>query len=200
MIRKLKHEICVTKHSILAHMLFYFRDFVIPLFAAFSVISCNEQSDTPAPASVPDSSVVEAPRQDNDTLPPSSDTSAPIQPTRPVLRVGSHFFTLHWISWDKPGMVTIEEETNGEYSISGSQRDKNGNFITINGNLEVISPLELKFDGVIHEKVKSLNNGDTCTRKGEQVFLSTKNRRYWRLQNMANCEGSGVVDYIDIFF
>jgi hypothetical protein len=32
------------------------------------------------------------------------------------------------------------------------------------------------------------------------LFKSTKGRKYWRMQDMENCEGSGVVDYVDIYF
>ena len=94
----------------------------------------------------------------------------------------------------------IQPADSGWFRVTGEQRDRQGNFVTIDGELKVIDPLELKFRGTIREKVQTLNQGDTCTREGEQVFLSTRNRKYWRLQNMANCEGSGVVDYIDIYF
>ena len=121
-------------------------------------------------------------------------------PVASILYPGTHDFTLHWIGWDRPGKVHIQPADSGWYRVTGEQRDRQGNFITIDGELKVIDPLELKFRGTIREKVQTLNQGDTCTREGEQVFLSTRNRKYWRLQNMANCEGSGVVDYIDIYF
>jgi hypothetical protein len=37
-------------------------------------------------------------------------------------------------------------------------------------------------------------------KEGDKIFLSTKGRKYWRLQNMLNCEGNRVTDYIDIYF
>ena len=44
---------------------------------------------------------------------------------------GKHPLTLQWISWDKPGSVTIIPAENGWYTITGKQENKN-NYLKIN--------------------------------------------------------------------
>lgn len=111
---------------------------------------------------------------------------------------GTHNLTLQWISWDRPGKAQIKKTGENTYTIKGSQTGNNQK-LEIDGNLKMITPLELEFDGTIITK-STISNVEPCVKKGKQTFLSTKGRKYWRLQNMASCTGGGVVDYIDIYF
>lgn len=114
---------------------------------------------------------------------------------------GKHLLTLQWISWDKPGSINFTPVKNkrNTYRVKGRQSIK-GDYVTIDGTIVQRSARELFFNGTIKSKVSSINNGQVCERKGPQTFLSTRNRKYWRLQQMENCEGNRVTDYIDIYF
>lgn len=111
---------------------------------------------------------------------------------------GIHNLTLQWISWDKPGKAVIKRIGRDTYSITGSQHG-NGQTLKIDGTLKMITPLELEFEG----KIETGYYGEatsSCVKEGKQIFLSTKGRKYWRLQNMASCENDGLTDYVDIYF
>lgn len=112
---------------------------------------------------------------------------------------GTHDLTLQWIGWNNPGKAILKKTGQDSYAISGSQTGS-GQKLEIDGALKMISPLELEFDGTITIRSTSDETAEPCVRKGKQTFLSTKGRKYWRLQNMANCAGGGVVDYVDIYF
>lgn len=118
------------------------------------------------------------------------------------IRIGKHNLTLQWISWDAPGAVTISKNDDNTYKIIGEQlsEENNNDYLEIDGTLSIISSKELVFNGTIKSVVSYVNNGDECVRTGEQIFKSTKGRQYWRLQNMINCEGGAVTDYVDIYF
>lgn len=111
---------------------------------------------------------------------------------------GKHKLTLQWISWDNPGSVTIVPAENGWYTISGQQTNGD-NYLKINGRIKPVNPQELEFDGEVETRVSSINNGEPCLKTGKKVFKATGDRKYWRLQDMTNCEGT-TVDYIDIYF
>lgn len=115
------------------------------------------------------------------------------------VRKGKHNFTLQWLGWDKPGTVQIDYEGEGEYSIEGEQRNSEG-YSTIKGFFTTVSKKELRFTGKIVTQVAHNNNGEPCVKEGTFTFLSTKNRKYYRLQEMTNCEGGMLVDYVDIYF
>ncbi|HAV02831.1 MAG TPA: hypothetical protein DCW95_06530 [Chryseobacterium sp.] len=108
---------------------------------------------------------------------------------------GRHSLTLQWLSWDRPGTITFKKIGENKYHIQGSQ-NIDGDYLTIDGRATLISDRELAFEGTIESFVTS--NGGLCVRKGPQTFLSTKNRKYWRLQNMEHC--FGLTDYVDIYF
>jgi hypothetical protein len=114
-------------------------------------------------------------------------------------KAGKHPITLQWISWDKPGSAEIKPLTGDWYSINGSQRTNDGDYLTIDGKIRRISEKELEFEGTIVTKVKYNNNGEACVKKGKQKFYAKGNRKYFRLQNMQNCEGGMLVDYVDIY-
>ncbi|SDG57873.1 hypothetical protein [Chitinophaga filiformis] len=121
--------------------------------------------------------------------------------TTPTFREGTHNFTLQWISWDKPGKVQIRKKNKSTYTIKGEQRDaQSKSFVTIDGTLKVVSSSELVFTGTIKSLYESINEGNVCERTGTYHFLAKGARKYWRLQEMENCEGNNVTDYIDIYF
>ena len=114
---------------------------------------------------------------------------------------GQHSITLQWIGWNEPGVATIEKNPDGWYKISGSQYSKNKqDYLTISGRIKPVNLLELEFDGRIETKVEEINAGKPCLKTGKQTFKASSNKKYWRLQNMTNCEGNMVTDYIDIYF
>ncbi|MCW3465071.1 hypothetical protein [Chitinophaga nivalis] len=123
------------------------------------------------------------------------------EPAPFVLREGKHNLTLQWVSWNQPGKAVIKKKKDGTYSIQGEQRGAdNAGFVTIDGVLKVVSAKELEFEGTIRTKDNSINGGEVCEKKGTYHFLAKGARKYWRLQEMENCEGNNVVDYVDIFF
>lgn len=86
-----------------------------------------------------------------------------------------------------------------EYSISGEQRDPlKKDYVTINGTF-LVRGRELKFNGKIVSQISYVNNGQPCERSGLLIFKASGKRRYWRLQQMLNCDGVST-DYIDIYF
>lgn len=116
------------------------------------------------------------------------------------LREGTHNFTLQWISWDQPGKAKIKKNADGTYAISGKQTGKDGDFVTIEGTLTVVTFSEMTFNGKIQTRYSNVNKGEVCDKTGTYHFLAKGARKYWRLQEMDNCEGNNVVDYVDIFF
>jgi hypothetical protein len=120
-----------------------------------------------------------------------------------VLREGAHMFSVQWISWDnlkQAGTAQIHKKEGDLYNITGQQGSKDGlSFVTIDGTLQVTSPTELLFKGTIRTQVSDENQGKVCEKTGTYHFLSTQGRKYWRLQEMNNCDNASV-DYVDIFF
>lgn len=111
---------------------------------------------------------------------------------------GVHPVTLQWIGWDKPGSVKVEPIEGDWYSIKGGQENTSGQYLKIEGKIKRITEKELLFDGKIITKVTGINSGEPCLKNGEQTFFAKGDRKYFRLQNMTNCEG-GTVDYVDIY-
>jgi|GEM_PF-604327 len=129
-----------------------------------------------------------------------NDTSTDRNPSEEWLRIGEHALTLQWISWDHPGKVKIKPITANRYRITGKQTSrKNGDYLSIDGVITPKSKRELVFEGTIKYLVSHNNNGEECVKKGKQVFRASGKRKYWRLQNMMNCDGI-VTDYVDIYF
>ncbi len=113
--------------------------------------------------------------------------------------LGKHMLSLQWISWDYFGVATVKQEA-GVYYLTGSQKSKeNTDSLEIDGVITEINAQEFTFNGTITTKVSHIDEGKDCVRDGEMTFAITKNRKYWRLQEMDNpCDD--VVDYVDIYF
>lgn len=118
-----------------------------------------------------------------------------------TIREGTHNLSLQWISWEEMGKAEIKYLGDNTYSITGKQKSKiNSDYLEVRGTLTPLSEKELIFDGTIEYQITHLNQGNPCVKQGKQTFKSTKNRKYWRMQDMQNCEGGGVTDYVDIYF
>lgn len=114
--------------------------------------------------------------------------------------LGRHRMSLQWVSWNYFGTANVTN-TNGVYRIKGEQRGrgKSTDYVRIDGVITSISPKEFKFDGKVEMRVSHINGGQPCVREGELTFAITKNRRYWRMQEMDNpCDTA--TDYVDIYF
>jgi hypothetical protein len=120
-----------------------------------------------------------------------------------TLREGRHMFTMQWIFFETSsyGSVMIERTSEpGVYIVKGDQRtpDERG-FVTIDGTLRPSSSRELVFTGDIKTMYSGSNGGQVCDRNGTYHFKASGARKYWRLQEMLNCDKSSV-DYVDIYF
>lgn len=105
--------------------------------------------------------------------------------------------TLQWISWEAPrrGRVAVTER-GGVVHLRGAQRG-NGGTVTLDGDVLEIGPRSFRFSGNI-TITDAPDRGRVCVREGEFDFRVTRNRRYWRLQQMEQC--GGLTDYVDIYF
>lgn len=113
--------------------------------------------------------------------------------------LGSHRFSLQWISWDYFGKAVVTNQK-GRLLVKGIQRARDSkDFVRMNGVITEVAAKEFTFNGVIEVKVSHNNNGNICKREGEMTFKITQNRRYWRLQQMLSPCGDET-DYVDIFF
>lgn len=189
---------------------------IIAIASIFLFSACNNASDKNENA-VADSTVsnvidengikeTETRDTSTQTIPADSvkkeEDKAPESPADKIL-VGKHNITLQWIGWNIPGSAVIEKGDNDWYSIKARQESKTG-YLIVDGKLKPgeISDgkiLKLKFDGLIEYKEETINNNKPCSKRGEQEFISTQGRKYWRLQNMLNCDGI-TTDYVDIYF
>jgi hypothetical protein len=113
--------------------------------------------------------------------------------------LGKHMFSLQWISWDYFGSATITENK-GILSLKGAQKSReNDDYVKIDGEITSVDSKSFVFEGTVETKISHINNGEPCVREGEMTFAITKNRKYWRLQDMNNpCDD--VADYVDIYF
>jgi len=119
------------------------------------------------------------------------------------LLYGSHPIALQWISWDYFGEAEVSYDEDGFLALNGQQRGKGAyaddDYLWVNGRITEVGELYFKFSGDIFTQINHINDGDVCQRTGDFEFRITKNRKYWRLQEMTNpCDG--VTDYVDLFF
>ena len=99
--------------------------------------------------------------------------------------LGKHMCSLQWISWDYFGTVNITKQPDGTLRCVGGQKSREcDDYLKIDGTITIESADCLIFNGVIETKVSYLANGQVVVRTGEQRFLRTGQRRYWRMQNM----------------
>ena len=105
--------------------------------------------------------------------------------------------TLQWISWDYRGRVRVSEVA-GRVHLSGSQRARRGaGRLELDGDVVEIGASGFTFRGHIGI-ADTPDPGRACMRDGDFEFRITGQRRYWRLQQMEQCDG--LTDYVDIYF
>ncbi len=186
---------------------------IIFLFSAIFLLSCNQNPDNKNYQSQLDRLNRENDSLKKELAEPADATqkvdSAPMAVAEDEPRVamiktgtrktGKHPISLQWIGWSNLGSATVKPIANGWYKISGSQKNKAGDYLTINGKLRRVSEKELVFNGEIVTKVGRNNGGEPCLKEGNQTFLAKGSRSYFRLQEMTNCEGGMLVDYVDIY-
>lgn len=116
------------------------------------------------------------------------------------LFLGKHGLTLQWISWDKWGTATVKD-VGGLWRLTGSQYSQDRqDYLIVEGVILSASPQEFVFAGSILSRVSHINAGRPCKRVGTMTFKATGKRRYWRLQEMKNCDPEGATDYVDLYF
>ena len=91
------------------------------------------------------------------------------------------------------GKIKFEKTGRDLYKVSGSGKSEQ-NIINIEGTINRVSGRHLNFEGKMIQNI----NGTTFTRTKKTTFLDEGKGNYWRLQDKIN--GSGFVEYIDIYF
>jgi len=105
--------------------------------------------------------------------------------------------TLQWISWDYRGRVRVSE-ADGLVHLAGAQAARDGaGRLEIDGDVIEIGARSFTFRGRI-AITDTPDPGRNCLRDGTYEFRVTGRRRYWRLQQMEQCDG--LTDYVDIYF
>ena len=113
---------------------------------------------------------------------------------------GTHMCSLQWISWKKFGNVTLKRNSDGTLRCTGGQKSTTtDDYLKLDGDITVVNPLHLKFNGKITTCVSYINNGKPVVREGEFNFTVAGQRRYWRMREMNNPK-DGCCDYVDIYF
>lgn len=105
--------------------------------------------------------------------------------------------TLQWISFETAarGHVRVSER-GGLVHLRGSQAGGGGE-LTLDGDVLRIDARSFTFRGEI-SIVGAPDATRNCLRDGTYEFRVTGRRRYWRLQQMEQCDG--LTDYVDIYF
>lgn len=118
-----------------------------------------------------------------------------------AIRTGKHMLSLQWIR-NRMGSATVRETNErGIYAVTGQEYSKDRkSYLLIDGTLKPLSGRELIFDGTITTRTPDNNDGKPCIKKGQYRFYASGMRKYWRLQEMENCAGNNLVDYVDLFF
>ena len=132
--------------------------------------------------------------------PPAPDPSQPTIVSDPAalarLRRNAGI-TLQWISWDYRGRVRVSEAA-GRIHLSGAQNERSGRGrLALDGDVVEIGSSSFTFRGRI-AIADTPDPGRDCLREGTYEFRITGRRRYWRLQQMEQCDG--LTDYVDIYF
>ena len=91
------------------------------------------------------------------------------------------------------GTLNFNKTGRDLYTITGSANSGKNN-LEIKGTVKKVTEKHLNFDGEITQKI----NGTVYKRTKKTTFFDEGKGNFWRLQNKVN--GSGFVDYIDIYF
>ncbi|MGQ0590884.1 MAG: hypothetical protein ACT4N8_15395 [Sphingosinicella sp.] len=110
---------------------------------------------------------------------------------------GNSGITLQWIGWEHRGQVRVSER-DGLVHLSGVQTARGGpGRLSLEGDVLEIGASSFTFHGRIAIS-DTPDAGRDCVRDGTYEFRVTQRRRYWRLQQMEQCDG--LTDYVDIYF
>ena len=113
---------------------------------------------------------------------------------------GKHFCSLQWLGLRDLGVVKVTEK-NGVWKMEGSQFVKGGDYLSLSGKIREISADKFVFYGWIQTKVSYLNDGEVHRSFGDYTFAITKNRKYWRMQEMdVEYRDGPSTNYVDIYF
>jgi len=105
--------------------------------------------------------------------------------------------SLQWIGWERRGRLAVSEQ-DGRIFLRGGQRARRGpGRLELDGELVWIAADRFAFRGRILI-ADTPDPGRNCLRDGSYEFRITGRRRYWRLQQMEQCDG--LTDYVDIYF
>jgi hypothetical protein len=113
--------------------------------------------------------------------------------------MGDHVFNLQWID-SPPGVAHVTEQAKGELQLEASQQNAKGDYASATGRITRVTTKTFEFEGTVTTKVSGNNGAKACVKTGHFTFRITGARKYWRLKEMTNCEGGGLVDYVDVFF
>ena len=106
--------------------------------------------------------------------------------------------TLQWISWDYRGRVRVSETGRARPSFRLARpRATAPGGSELDGDVIEIGERSFTFRGRI-AITDTPDPGRNCLRDGTYEFRITGRRRYWRLQQMEQCDG--LTDYVDIYF
>lgn len=110
---------------------------------------------------------------------------------------GNSGISLQWISWERRGHLSVGWQGETLF-LNGYQKDTSGpGTLSITGYVTEIDAHRFRFHGrIVIEDTPDI--GRKCVRDGDFTFAITRNRKYWRLQEMERCDG--LTDYVDIFF
>jgi len=107
---------------------------------------------------------------------------------------------LQWISFEsEKGTAEITKKADNWFVIKGEQTNSQNEYLKINGRMKRLDANRVSFEGTIITYIKDNNGGVPCEKTGAQVFLKKGDRVYYRLQNMENCAGGRLLDYVDIY-
>ncbi|SOB86709.1 hypothetical protein SAMN06297144_1817 [Sphingomonas guangdongensis] len=111
---------------------------------------------------------------------------------------GNTGLSLQWISWAPRARGTVRVlERSGVVHLSGRQAAPGAGTLTLDGDVLAIDARDFSFRGrIVITDAPDL--GRACVRDGTYSFRATGTRRYWRLQQMEQCDG--LTDYVDIYF
>ncbi|TCC86950.1 hypothetical protein EZ428_22350 [Pedobacter frigiditerrae] len=135
----------------------------------------------------------------NDTLNKVKDNVAKRIPKVEVNIKRTIPISLQWIGFQNQGKAEVVKQSDGSFTISGEQTNSSNEFLKINGKIKRVSDTQISFMGTIITYVKINNKGVPCEKTGDQLFLKTGDRKYYRLQQMENCSGGKVLDYVDLY-
>ena len=113
--------------------------------------------------------------------------------------VGLHMLSLQWIEEPIYGQCKISKEPDGRLRCVGEHISTNhpGDYMKLNGYIEIVDADHLIFEGDIAIKVYHLNGGKEYVRTGRYDFITKPGRKYWRARNL---EIIDATDYFDIYF